>query len=926
MGMMSKFSKNFKITLVLTSLIAVVVGMFFLLYLCILPALVQSQSVHSKINELLKEYTGATYIVEKPVLTTGFSTNIAFCADKFLLSKNGQILINIDNINTKFAFAKIFLKKLHVKTLGADSIFIDVNKTLALLPKTEQEAVKSDWSIDFMDSLLYLKKLEILYNVDNKVFFDVDAKNLRIDNTQKKCRYVHFDVRATMKNDEQNAVISVADENKVYIKNHCLYIDNCRLNVNKSTVIFNAWAKNSNKYNLEVFSNNFAVENVVDLVRSNLIIPNGRELLVFFKDIKGYFDFKVVFSNKGLTGDVDLHKLSLLFIPVKDMPVHISEGHITIDEKQIELKEFKGYYGSHKFNNLKFSGSIKDYTNTFDTNITADAIVTDDFAKYYLSEVIGFPINLVGKADTRLVIKSLKGITDLLWLFRIKPDCNLLVGGQPLGKYPVERVLVSKMQVVDTLFHIKSMDYYLTVPGVADYTKRRILSLNGIIDFAKDINFKQMGFDISEPMPSEFLNMIIRSEFFKGGNVIGKLKAVDGPKGVKLFGNIKLDKIRVPSQRLYIEDGTLSTDFNTINISSKGRYRRSVFDLTGSFFNNIGFPIIVNDIVLSVDNLNVERILRSFNAQGTQPVQPQKQPETDLSDNSDDTMPTFDLSNLIIKKCSFNLNKGSYKLINFGDLHANMSLDEKSVLKLDSNRFNFADGQSSCHVNCDLKNHNYRVVLGVKDVNSDVVATSLLNLPKEISGKATGTIDLNTDESLKLNGSIRFVVKDGAIGKIGLIQYVLNLASVFRNPLAMISPATIFDLVNIPDGNFEKIQGMLILKNNIIDDIKIKSFAPMLSAYIVGRYDLEKADATLRIYTRLSNKHKGIYGVLRYLSLSSLASRVSLGSRNDANYYSSELAELPEINADEKDCQVFITRVEGDLEHFNFLSSLKKIK
>ncbi|MCD8377316.1 MAG: AsmA-like C-terminal region-containing protein [Candidatus Gastranaerophilales bacterium] len=911
---------GFKLTIILSTLTIAAAVSVLAAYLWLLPMIVASHVVHQQINSLLYKYTGANFVIENPALETKLPANIAFSADKFLLVKNNENIVVADNINTKFSLTKIFLKTLKINTLGADYIYIDVNKVLSLAPKTGQQTAKSGWDIDFLDSLLYLKNLKILYNINNNIFFDVNAKNMQINHAHKRCKFVHFDINTTMKKGGRNTKLSIADDNKVYIKQHQLFIDNCILKVNKSLVNINANARKNKKYKLEVFSKNFAVENVIDLVKYDLIIPNGSELLAYFKDITGQFDFKFTFTNKGLSGDVNLDNLSLLFVPVKDVPVNLHKGHILISSKDIELKDFEGFYGTRKINHLKFSGIIKDYLKTFDTSITADAAVTNDFAKFYLSEIIGYPVGIVGKADTKLLIKSLKGVTDLTWLFKISPECDLLVGGEPIGKYRVERVLVSKMQIVKSFLHINSMDYYVTVPGLANFTKRRIVSLNGVIDFAKGVDFREIGFDITEPMPGEFLNMIIRQDFFRKGTVTGKLKAIDGDKGVKLFGNLNLSQIRIPSQRLYIENGRLSTDFNSINITSSGKYRRSNYNLSGNFFNNIAFPIIVNNIALSIDSIDIARLLQSFNSQGT------NQPELPVDETDMDGAISFDLANLIIKKCTFTLGQGSYKLINFGNLHADMSLDENSVLKLNSNRFDFAEGHSSCHVNCDLKKHKYNVRLGAKDVDSDIIATSLLDLKKEISGKASGIIDLYTDKSLKLNGNIKFLVKDGTIGKIGLIEYVLKVASVFRNPLAMISPATIFDLMNIPDGKFDKIEGTLDINNNIVEHIKIKSIAPMLSAYIAGRFDLENRDASLRIYTRLSNKHKGVYGILRNISLSSIASRVSPGGRNDMNYYSSELSELPGIDANDKDCQIFLTKIDGDIENNNFISSLKKLK
>jgi hypothetical protein len=142
----------------------------------------------------------------------------------------------------------------------------------------------------------------------------------------------------------------------------------------------------------------------------------------------------------------------------------------------------------------------------------------------------------------------------------------------------------------------------------------------------------------------------------------------------------------------------------------------------------------------------------------------------------------------------------------------------------------------------------------------------------------------------------------------------------------MVSPAIFSDILNVPTGEFDKITGTLEIGNNIIKRIKIKSYASQLSTYITGRYNLENGDTSLRIYTRLSNKKKGFGGFLSKISLNALANRIPLSSRNDANYYRVELDELPLINDNDKDCQIFLTRVEGNVEQNNYISSLKKIK
>ena len=206
------------------------------------------------------------------------------------------------------------------------------------------------------------------------------------------------------------------------------------------------------------------------------------------------------------------------------------------------------------------------------------------------------------------------------------------------------------------------------------------------------------------------------------------------------------------------------------------------------------------------------------------------------------------------------------------------------------------------------------------------MATAILGLPRQITGKAKGLIELTADSSLKLNGNIKFYVENGTIEQVGYVEYILKIASLFRNPLAMISPSTVIDLVNIPEGRFDEIKGEMKLKDNIISHMKIESLAPELATLIFGRYDLTDNDASLRVYTKFSSKGKGFAGFLRNFSLNTLASKLSISSRNESNYYESELEQIPKLQTGEDKAQVFLTKVDGDILNFNFLSSLKRVK
>lgn len=932
---MWNLSKKSKIIISAVVLLIVLAVSPFVIYLNVLPAAVSNKHVINFAEKFLYDTTGLSLDIKNPVLSTSMNPEIGFKVDELLLSKKGANLLAVENFDTEISFKEVFDKNIIIKKLGADYIFADINKLTALAPQEQpqKEQQKSEWNFDFFDSLLYIKKSLFLYKVEPETYVSLKADDIEIDNTQKAMRYIRFNITSDIRKAGRKMYINIADRNSVYIKNKALYIDKCMLTVNKSKIYFDAFAARKKDSYLDIYTDKILVGDLLELVNSQIIENNLNEPLVFFKDLKGDFNFKIRLTKKDVNGVVNLNKISCKFIPVANLPVMLEKGQIVMGKNDIVLKDFKGYYNNRKENSIEMEGTVKDYLKTMDTNIVSRAVVTNDFAANHFSKLVGIPITLTGgSTKTRLDIKSLNNKIDLVWLFGLKSGQDILIDGASLTPASYRRMLKADMHYEGTLFNIKSIDYYIAPENMPNEKKKKIqpvVKIAGNIDLSNPIpNVLNLGFEIPRPLPSEFLNVLIGQKLFKNGKIAGNMEYVNTGKYPTLNGKLTMDDVRIPSQRVYLKHGEMNTSNGLLNLAADGRYRRSAYNFDGSLVNEIKFPVVVKNVNLSVDNVDVEKFMASANNQSSEAIKSEKFDVTPSGEavDDDDNTPTFDIGNFIVENCVLNIIKGAYKDIKFEDVKAKLTLDKNSVLNIYSNRFVIAEGHSSAKINCDLKKHKYNIVLGIKDVNSDLMATTLLALKKEITGKASGIIALNTDDSLKLNGSIKFAVKDGSIQKVGLVEYILKFAALFRNPLAMISPSTFSDLVNIPDGNFDLINGDLKIKNNVIENMMIKSSAPQLSAFIVGRYDLETRDATLRIYTKFSNKNKGFGGFLRNISLNSLANRIPLSSSNDSNYYAAELSQLPPIDADEKDCQVFLTKVDGDVEHNNFISSLKKIK
>lgn len=916
---------NKKLLIGLTVTAGVIISIPFVFYLKVLPYAVSNARVINYVEKSAKKFAKVDLNIEQPVLKTSLSPILGFKVENLELRKDNETLLDVKRFNSEFSFAEIFDKNLIVNRLTAKYIFADTTKLLALIPqqKEPKKKEKSEWNVDFFDSLLGVGECEFLYTIEPDTHIKIHGRNVGINNAIKTRRYVYFNLDTDITKKGNNIHLAIKDDHKIYIENKAIYVENCPLSINNSKMFFNADADKKKNFNLEVYTNDFKVQDVIKLMQTQIIANNLDEVLQYFKDIKGKFDFNVKITNTALNGNIKVEDIAFKVIPVDNIPITIKKGNISFNAKDMTLSGFEGFYDYKQANKFNFDGTVKDYLKTIDTDIKGKAIATNDFFKQHLSALAGYPIEITGNADAVVKLKSKNNIIDLNGLFILPRDRNITIGGEPLPFSKAIRALTADMHFEDMLLDIKSIKYYMESKTDKRDARRPIFTLNGQVDVAKNNYVNKVGFEIPDPIPSEFLNAILKQRFFRKGTIAGNLNIDNTGSYPILDGNMKAEKIIIPSQRLFVKSAELNTSNGLINMNAFGKYKRSNYDFSGSLVNAIKFPIIIKNVNLSVDYLDVFKAISSTNEPQKNEVAVSYDTENvDMGEGSTD----FDIGNLIIENCLLSLKKGVYKDIHFSNLNANMSLDKNSILNLASNRFDIADGHSSVKVNCDLKKNKYNLKLGVKDVNSDIIAASLLDLKREISGKASGIIDLSTDNTLKLNGSIKFLISNGTIQKVGLVEYVLKVAALFRNPLTMISPSTFSDLVNIPEGNFDKISGDINLKNNVIEMMRIKSSSPQLSSYIAGRYDLETKDASLRIYTKFSSYKKGFAGALRSISLNSLANRMSMSSRNDANYYSAELEQLPPIEAEEKDCQIFLTKVEGDVEHNNFLSSLKKIK
>ena len=428
--------KRTKIVISLVVLASILAASPFVIYLKVLPYAVSNEHVINFVEKSLNKYAGLKLDIKKPVLKTELSPVISFKVDELILqNSNNVLLLSVDNFDTTISFKEIMDKNIIIKKLGADYIFADINNLMALAPKQQEkkEQQKSEWNLDFFDSLLYVKKSLFLYKVEPNTYVSLKADDIEIDNSKKDFRYVHFNITSDIRKLGKNLHINIADRNSVFIKNKALYIQKCMLAVNNSKIYFNGYAARKKNSYIEIFTDKILVSDVLELIDSNIIENNLNEPLAFFKDLKGDFNFNIKLTKKDLNGVVNLNRISCKLIPVDNIPLMLEKGKIVMTKNDIVIKDFVGYYNNKKENAIEMEGTVKDYLKSIDTNLITRAVVTNDFAKNQFSNMVGIPITLVGgSTKTRLDIKAINNKIDLVWLFGLKSGQDILIDGASL--------------------------------------------------------------------------------------------------------------------------------------------------------------------------------------------------------------------------------------------------------------------------------------------------------------------------------------------------------------------------------------------------------------------------------------------------------------------------------------------------------------
>ena len=203
------------------------------------------------------------------------------------------------------------------------------------------------------------------------------------------------------------------------------------------------------------------------------------------------------------------------------------------------------------------------------------------------------------------------------------------------------------------------------------------------------------------------------------------------------------------------------------------------------------------------------------------------------------------------------------------------------LLSVDKFSFAMADGKIAGNVKLNLLNNLLRLRINANNVNANELLIALFDVPNQIFGKLTGTIDLMSNVTSEktgketLSGKAIFTVKDGRMPKLGSMEYLLRAGNVFKSGITGITMNSILDLVTpLKTGEFSSIDGSISLAHGVAEKIEIHSESKDLNLFIKGKYNLVTEVADMQVLGQLSRKISTVFGTVGNVSLNSLFNRI----------------------------------------------------
>lgn len=681
------------------------------------------------------------------------------------------------------------------------------------------------------------------------------------------------------------------------------------------------------KVSIDITSNVLHFDDVLKLIDSNkirLINPETsrtNKVLNFNAQYNGLIN-KLELDKLKCKARFLLKDTQFLYVPQK-LPISVISGIINLNGDVIRINKVN----ARALNSpLLLDGEIKNIFKTPEFKLYLNSKPTQELVDVIFNKNEIYPIKIKGDVS---LFSTLKGTQDKISTkskISLAENSSLYYIGAKIGDALKPVNIVLNADISPNRLQIEDFYYDKIIRTNKDVISRQ-LTAKGEIRYTKDLLYFN-NFCIKTEIPTDvkIFNVIFKKPLIQKGLFESNIRINGSSASPIINGPIIFKGLEVPFWNTNLDHIRLNFTPKSIILNAEGDIFSHKFDLNGDIKNELKPPLVINKINLHTSNLDLNKVVANLKnieiELNKQKIMPQNfAKKKSLSSNS-----------LIIQKAELTADDVFIKNIHANDLVATLSINKNQILKIDSFKFDLAEGTINGNLTYNLLNNELFLGSEVTSVNANLLSDALLGLKNQIYGNLNGDINLicnansNTTCMQTLSGFANFKVKHGKMPKLGSLEYLLKASNLLKSGITGLSVSNLVNLVTpLKTGEFEEIKGEFKISNGIADKVQIYSIGKDLSLFLNGKYNLSTYIADLTIYGRLTKKYSNILGPVGNASLNALFNLIpgvdltSLVNRPILN----EINKIPGIELNNKSYRIFMVDILGNINAEDYVKSFK---
>lgn len=857
-------------------------GVLYSLFLFVLPPVLSSHVFINKINSFISSKTNIN--VQAEAFRFKSYPNLLFNikTDKLKISDNDIEILTAKNANIDFDIKQFALEKINVE-------YIYLNEAgLKNFISNKSEKKSSGFNLKNLPQVS-VKLVEIWMDKDSVDSIFITLSDLNIVNNDDKtfCSFEAEIISDLLKN-----LVNIGKNGYLYIQDNALYANNLQVLVGISKLNIDGKITDFNK-NVEftVKGDNLPISDLkASLLYFQKIKDSSKKFIENFYDFSGDMDVDLLVNQNGVFGKCVAKKLAANTV-LFDVPIFFNKVDFIFDKRNVEASSYGLLGGEKVYTSFKLSdiaSSNQEVVGYVFSNLT------DKVASKYVPD-----LSIQGVASTSVNYKVKNKKIDVSYLLKLKEGSDIFYKNAYLGLTDKNRRLFAKTLKDGDKLYITHYDYsFQDGSNISNI----ILGEGLLVKQNGHFNPSYISCRTNGYAPVSVTGSFGR--YIDGGYFNGDLK-YDFNKNL-LTGIFTV--IESKYKDFFLEKANVDANPSEMKIIANGTYMNSPFEVELSAQNNFVDKIHVFDMSLFLDEFIINA------------VKPEKQIKKKVSFKIPEPPKNLDID---IDNWKIKLNKIKRKRIELTNILIEGSLKD-DLFSFAMPHVNFAKGLLCANGVYNVKEHSSDIIFSAENIDSNMVADVIFDLPNQIEGTANATLHAQTRDLLKeVKAYATFSLKEGYLPQIGSTEFMIKKSKKVNKPFRF----KLSDIINIDIKNMKalssNLNGSFCFDNNSIYNAKVTSSQKYLSLLVEGDYNLDTQQADLSLFGKYNNSEISRVKIL-FIPLSWVMKFV-FKPENTLDKYKEKLKEVPSISAKAGEQSAFRVKMNGNLNNNDVKVELKSI-